>query len=71
MANPTTGDKAEKTDDKPSEPKKDDKKSAEKAEKKADEPRIYFVKGYGNIVGAKSQADAEKKAQKIIADRRK
>lgn len=68
------GDKAEKTDDKPSETKKNDAKSAKPAktdEKKAGEPSVYFVKGYGNIIGAKSQADAEKRAAKILEDRRK
>ena len=42
----------------------DNKKAAETAQ-------IFFVKGYGNVVGVKSQAEAEKKAAKILADRRK
>lgn len=32
--------------------------------------RVFWVEGYGNV-NAKSQAEAEKKAKKIVADRRK
>lgn len=41
----------------------------EVAEKQAD-PRVFWVEGYGNV-HAKSQAEAEKKAKKIVEDRRK
>ena len=47
------------------EPKEDDE-----PEKASADPKVFWVEGYGNV-NAKSQAEAEKKARKILADQRK
>lgn len=39
----------------------------ERKESKAkSEPRVFYVEGYGNVNGCKTQAEAEKKAKKLI-----
>lgn len=37
-----------------------------KESKAKSEPRVFYVEGYGNVNGCKTQAEAEKKAKKLI-----